>query len=164
MRRACLRRTERGGKRELCEDFSEHLGCGSPDNRDGLLVHNVADVMIFDVDVLRLGGGHVFGSEGDAILLVLEGGGRAFDEGTSKKYTEEHGFVGRRSKGPMYSASAVERATVCWRLLFQETGPSHFIVMKPVRERRSTASAKKETCQMRRSMEMVPVKSFVPKT
>ena len=43
----------------------------------------------------------------------------------------------------MYSASAVERATVCWSLLLQETGPPGIMAMKLARERRSTPNQQK---------------------
>ncbi len=64
------------------------------------MLRKVSDVMIFDVDVLRLGGGHVVDSEGDATPVVLEGGGRAFERTskTRKKLAKEHGFVGRSNQ------------------------------------------------------------------
>jgi hypothetical protein len=58
----------------------------------------------------------------------------------------------------MYSASAVDSATLFWSLLAQETGPPDIIEMKPVRERRSIPSAKEESCQIRRSGEIEPEK------
>jgi hypothetical protein len=58
----------------------------------------------------------------------------------------------------MYSASAVERATLCCSLLLHETGPPDIVAIKSVRERRSMPSAKEGSCQMRRSVEMMPLK------
>ena len=44
----------RRGKRKLCEDVREHVIGGEPDDVDGALLDDVADVVVFNVDMLGL--------------------------------------------------------------------------------------------------------------
>ena len=48
------------------------------------MLDEVADVMIFDVGVFRIRGGHVVGGEGNAALVVLEVWGGNFDSRATK--------------------------------------------------------------------------------
>jgi hypothetical protein len=116
------------------------------------LFDEITDVMVLDVNTLGLGGSHVVGSKSDATLVILEGGSRASDGKTNcrEKLTEKHGLLRRRCESHVFDLGCRERNDF-WRRLLQETGPPAIVVMKLVRERRSTPSAKKESCQMRGS-------------
>jgi hypothetical protein len=57
----------------------------------------------------------------------------------------------------MYSASAVNKATLCLSLLLYETGPPSIMLLCYVRERRVTPSVKEESCHNRRLVEMLPL-------
>ena len=85
---------ERRRKGELGEDVRNHVGGRTPHDGDRALLDEVADVVVFDVDVFRLRGGHV-GGEGDATPVVFEGRCRAFDRASKgrKGLVEEHGFL-----------------------------------------------------------------------
>ena len=43
-----------GRKRKLCKDVNEHVVCGAPDESDGALLDDIADVVVFDVDLFGL--------------------------------------------------------------------------------------------------------------
>ncbi len=104
---------DRGRKGKLCKDVREHVVGGAPDELDGALLDEVANVVIFNVDVLGLRGCHVVGSQGDTTLVVLEGSGWA-SEGRAncgKELAKEYNFL-RGAARAVYSASEVERATL----------------------------------------------------
>jgi hypothetical protein len=60
-------------KVELDEDVREHVGGGATSEGDGALLDEVSDVVVIDVDVLRLRGGHVVCGEGDTSFVVYIG-------------------------------------------------------------------------------------------
>ncbi len=52
-------KVNRGMERKLGEDVRNHVGGRAPNNGNGALLNEVTNVMVLDVDVFRLGGGHV---------------------------------------------------------------------------------------------------------
>jgi hypothetical protein len=74
------------------------------------LFDDIADVVIFDVDVLRLRGDHVVGSKGNATLVVLNGGGWVNNGKTKrrKKLPKKHGFLRIRCKGQVFGLGGRE--------------------------------------------------------
>ncbi len=54
----------------LGEDIREHVGGGAPSDRESSLRGEVENIMVLDVDVLRLQVGHVVGAEIDVTLII----------------------------------------------------------------------------------------------
>jgi hypothetical protein len=96
---------DRGRKAKLCKDVREHVVGGAPDELDGALLDEVADVVIFNVDVLGLRGCHVVGSHGDTTLVVLEGSCWASEgrNNCGKELAKEHIFLRGSNEGHVLS-------------------------------------------------------------
>jgi hypothetical protein len=72
------------GKVKLGEDVLKHVVGRAPDDVNGALLDEVADVMAFDVNAFGLiRCGHVVGSKGNAALVVLKGSGWASEGRTN---------------------------------------------------------------------------------
>ena len=56
---------------KLCKNIGEHVIGWAPNELDGALFDEVADVVIFNINVLRLVSRHVVGGQSDTALVVL---------------------------------------------------------------------------------------------
>ena len=74
------------------------------------MLEQIANVMVLDVNVLGLRGGHGVGSKGNAALVVLKGGSRANDGKTNsgKELTEVHGFLIGGGEGHVFELGGRE--------------------------------------------------------
>jgi hypothetical protein len=88
-------------KRELGENAGKHVVSRAPNDSDGDLLDQVANVVVLDVDIFGLRSCHGVGRKGNATFVVLEGSGRSNEGKTNsaKELTEKHGFLRGSNKG-----------------------------------------------------------------
>ena len=98
---ASVLEVDRRREGKLGEDVSKHVVGRAPDDANRGLLDEIADVVVFDVNVLGLGSSYGVGGKRDAAIVVLEGGGRAGNgkANSGKKLTEKHSFLRRSGKG-----------------------------------------------------------------
>ena len=75
---------DRRGNVKLCEDTRKHVVSRAPNDVNCAVLEEVANVMVFDVNVFGFRGGHVVGSKETAALDVLKGNGWASEKNEMK--------------------------------------------------------------------------------
>jgi hypothetical protein len=98
------------GKRELGQDVDKHVGGRSLDDGYSAFFDKIANVVITDVNVFGLGGGHSVLGEGDAVVIVLVGDSGTRDRSSEgrQELTEKHDILGRGRESHVFSLSCGE--------------------------------------------------------